>query len=352
MTTKERVLRMHAFKEADRIPITDEPWAGTVSRWKREGMPQNADWREFFDVDKFEKINVDVSPQYKREVTEDNDEFMIIKTEYGITMKYLKGEDSTPEFLDYTITDAESWKEAKARINHNDDRINWDYIKANLPKWNNEGRWIDAVFWFGFDVSHSWIVGLETFIIAMIEEPEWAIDMVNTMLEANIALYDKIWDAGYRFDGIYIYDDMGYKNSQFFSIDTYRHVIKPAHAKAFCWAKNKGIPSRLHSCGMIEPFLPDFLESGLSALNPLEVKAGMDPIKLEKENGDRLVLHGGVNAILWDKPEEIKAEIERVVPVLKENGGYIFASDHSIPNAVSLTDFRGIVELVKKAGAY
>ncbi|HLA40259.1 MAG TPA: uroporphyrinogen decarboxylase family protein, partial [Candidatus Glassbacteria bacterium] len=76
------------------------------------------------------------------------------------------------------------------------------------------------------------------------------------------------------------------------------------------------------------------------------------PLQIKSEYGDRLVLHGGVNAVLWDKPEEIAAEIERVVPVLKEHGGYIFASDHSIPDTVSLPDFRRIVECVKRSGAY
>ncbi|MBT7162736.1 MAG: hypothetical protein HN904_08155, partial [Victivallales bacterium] len=43
---------------------------------------------------------------------------------------------------------------------------------------------------------------------------------------------------------------------------------------------------------------------------------------------------------------------ERLVPVLKENGGYIFSSDHSVPSSVSLEDFRGIVELAKRLGSY
>ena len=67
---------------------------------------------------------------------------------------------------------------------------------------------------------------------------------------------------------------------------------------------------------------------------------------------DRLVLHGGINAVLWPDKEAIVEEIRRVVPVLKENGGYIFSSDHSIPNNVPLENFRAIVEEVKQAGRY
>jgi uroporphyrinogen decarboxylase len=44
--------------------------------------------------------------------------------------------------------------------------------------------------------------------------------------------------------------------------------------------------------------------------------------------------------------------MERVIPTLKENGGYIFSSDHSVPSTVSLEDFRRIVELAKSLGSY
>ena len=74
--------------------------------------------------------------------------------------------------------------------------------------------------------------------------------------------------------------------------------------------------------------------------------------KIAEEYGDRLVLHGGINAVLWDQPEAIIAEIDRLVPMLKENGGYIFSSDHSIPHAVSLDNFRLIVNEVKRVGTY
>ena len=350
MTTRERVKRMFEHREADRIPITDSPWQGTIARWEREGM--KGDWRDFFDVDKFEGISVDASPRFGHRVLEDNDEFVVYATDYGVKVRQLKGHDSTPEFLDFTITDADKWKAAKSCYDHNPDRINWDWLKKNHPLWDAEGRWIDAVFWFGFDVTHSWVSGTETVLIALLEDPEWVTDIFHTMLDTNIALFDKIWDKGYRFDGILFYDDMGYKNTQFFSMDVYRKHLKPAHKKAIEWAKNRGIPARLHACGNIVPFVPELVEMGLSALNPIEIKAGMDPIKLKETYGKQLVLHGGINAVLWDKPEEIKAEIERLVPVLKENGGYIFSSDHSIPNAVSLEDFRGIVDLAKKVGGY
>ena len=91
---------------------------------------------------------------------------------------------------------------------------------------------------------------------------------------------------------------------------------------------------------------------GLDALNPLEVKAGMNPVKLKQQYGDRLVLNGGINAVLWDNQEAICEEMRNVIPVMKQNGGYIFSSDHSVPSSVSLENFRTIIECAKELGRY
>jgi uroporphyrinogen decarboxylase len=145
---------------------------------------------------------------------------------------------------------------------------------------------------------------------------------------------------------------MGYKGTPFFSPAMYREMVQPFHKRAVEWAHNRGIYARLHSCGNIMSLLPDILDTGVDALNPLEVKAGMDAVKIKKELGDKLVLHGGINAVNWSNIDAIMAEIEEKVPVLKENGGYIFASDHSIPNDVSLENMKRIVEKVKQVGSY
>ena len=223
---------------------------------------------------------------------------------------------------------------------------------AGIVTGRKEGRWITGGFWFGFDITHSGMVGTERLLMAMLEEPEWCADMFNHELDLDIALMDRVWAEGYHFDELHWYDDMGYKNTQFFSLKLYRELLKPAHQRAIDWGHSHGIPVRLHSCGDIRPLVPELVSMGLDGLNPLEVKAGMDPVALKHSYGDKLLFHGGVNAVLWDQPEKIAAEIERVVPEMKKNGGYIFASDHSIPPHVSFKDFCHIIECVKRCGRY
>lgn len=60
MTSRERFLRMYQHREADRVPIIDSPWNGTLSRWHAEDLPKNVDWTEYFDVDRTACIDVDI----------------------------------------------------------------------------------------------------------------------------------------------------------------------------------------------------------------------------------------------------------------------------------------------------
>lgn len=352
MTSHERFARLFAHQEPDRVPIIDIPWDATIQRWHREGMPANVNFVDFFDLDRVANISVDNSPRYPVQVLEETETTRTYTSSWGVTMRQWKNAASTPEFLDFTIRDPDSWQRAKARMQPTRERINWDYLKQHYPQWRKDGYWIQGGLWFGFDVTHSWMVGTERVLFALVEEAAWCQDMFRHQLEVNLALLDQVWDAGYHFDMVSWPDDMGYKHNQFFSLSMYRELLKPFHQLAIDWAHQKGIKAHLHSCGDVNPFVPEFIEMGLDALNPLEVKAGMDPLALKQTWGDKLVLHGGINAVLWDQPEAIQAEIERIVPKLKAGGGYIFSSDHSVPSTVSLKDFQRIVELARTVGRY
>lgn len=352
MTSYERFKRMFEHRDADRVPIIDGPWSTTIERWRAEGMPEGVSFVDYFDLDRVAGFGVDNSPRYESKVVEETDEYVVRTTGWGATLRSWKHVTSTPEFLDFTIKDRQSWESARARMTPSDDRIPWERLKADYAGWRDSGCWIEAGLWFGFDVTHAWAVGTERLLMAMVEDPEWCSDMFNHFLDVQLALLDRVWEAGYTFDAVRWPDDMGYKYNQFFSLRTYRELLKPVHKRAVDWAHAHGAKAALHSCGDINPFVPELVEIGLDALNPLEVKAGMNPIDLKQRYGDKLVFHGGINATLWDNPEAIEAEITRVLPVMKQNGGYIFSSDHSVPSSVSLEDFRRITDLAKKLGSY
>jgi uroporphyrinogen decarboxylase len=352
MTTQERVRRMLNHQEADRVPITDDPWASTLERWHKEGLPADVNWAEYFGLDKFIRFKVDNSPRYPKTVIEETTEYVVRTTEWGSTLKNWKHHGGVPEFLDFIIKDRDSWQKAKARMTPDRDRINWKQLAVDYRMWREQGAWIMAGFWFGFDVTHSFTIGTEPTLMALVEDPEWLVDIFNHFLDVDLAHFEMLWQEGYRFDSIQWYDDMGYKGHQFFSVQTYRDLLKPVHKRAADWAHAKGMVVELHSCGDVRPFVPELIDIGVNILNPIEVKAGMNPIELKRLYGDKLTFHGGLNAALFWEPEKLWAHMREVIPVMKQNGGYILSSDHSVPDSVSFEQFRQFVALAKELGKY
>ena len=332
--------------------MLDSPWAGTLERWRKEGLPENIAWEDYFGFDRRIGLGCDNSPRFESRVIEETERYVIHTTGWGATLKSFRHLDSTPEFLDFFIKDREHWEIAKARMQPTEDRINWKWLENNYEKYRNRGEFMTMDFWFGFDVTHSWATGTENVLVGMYEDPEWIKDMIGHYLDIQLELFDKVLAKGYRFDGIQWPDDMGYKNCTFFSLDMYRDIVKPYHKKACDWAHERGMFVELHSCGYVEPFIPDLIEIGVDCLNPIEVKAGMDPIRIKRNYGDKLAMRGGINAVLWPDKDAIIEELERVLPVLKENSGYFFSSDHSIPNSVSFENFKAISETVHRLGKY
>lgn len=352
LTTHERYTRIFNHQEADRVPFNDNPWGSTVARWREEGLPENMSPQEYFGMDLVTGIGGDTSPRFESEVVEETDEYVITLSPWKTKVKNFKDHGSVPENIEFYLKSAEEWEEFKPHLQPDRDRVNWEHLEENYADWRDKGYWITGNFYTGFDFFHSRAVGTERLLVAMVQEPEWVHDMFTTGIELALSNLEMIWDAGYKFDAISWPDDMGYKYSPFFSLDMYREFIKPYHIRAIEWAHERGIKAHLHSCGDINTFIPDLVDIGLDALNPLEVKAGMDPVQLKKDYGDQLVFKGGINALHYHDMDKLMNDIDTVVPVMKENGGYIFSSDHSIPDDVSLEDFQRVVDRLKEVGSY
>ncbi len=79
---------------------------------------------------------------------------------------------------------------------------------------------------------------------------------------------------------------------------------------------------------------------------------GMDQLALKARYGDKLAFHGGLNALKYEHPEEMWSEMERVIPTMKANGGYVIGTDHSVPDNVSLDSYREFIARARQLGRY
>ena len=68
----------------------------------------------------------------------------------------------------------------------------------------------------------------------------------------------------------------------------------------------------------------------------IEVKAGMDLVRLYQKFGDMLSFMGGIDVrVLYNNDRsQIDAELEAKIPLVKGKSGYVLHSKHSIPNNV------------------
>ncbi len=217
LTARERYIRCLERRDLDRCPIWDQPWGATLARWKREGLPEGVGYWDHLGLDRIASFGVDNSPRWPVETLEETPAYRIHRTAWGATLKDWKEHGGVPEFLDFRITSPAVWAEAKARIAPSDERIPWERLRREWPQWQAEGAWIEAGLWFGFDVTHSWMVGTERVLNALVEEPDWLVDMWTTQLETQLAMLETVWAAGFHFDAIRWPDDMGFKGKQFFS---------------------------------------------------------------------------------------------------------------------------------------
>ena len=344
--------RVYQHREPDRVPITDGPWESTISRWKKEGLPDGVSWDRYFNLDRFGSIAVDTSPRFETMVIEETDTYKIERSRWGITKKNFKPVSSTFQHIDHLVKDPKTWQAAKQRMTPSRDRIDWAYLRKHYPVWRRNGAWISVAPWFGYDIVNARMCNTETILCAMADDPEWVKDMCNHGCDLALALLEMIWEAGYEFDELMWFDDMAYRNGLLFSKDMWRDILMPYQKKTINWAHSHSIKAQLHCCGNINALIPELIELGLDALNPLEVKAGMNPVRVKKTYGKNLVLKGGFDIRNWNHMAKAEEDIRAVLPDMMESGGYVFSSDHSIADSVGLEDYRRIVGLVRDIGSY
>ena len=348
VNSRERVTLALRHQEADRIPIQDQLWATTSARWRNEGMPEgeNFGWE-------LAGFGGDVTLQLPSQSLEETDEYWIAKGSDGAVIKNWKGRSSTPEMIDFTIKTRADWEAVKPRMLWNETRVDWPGQRKAYEEAQRKGLFTFGSFYTGFTRTCD-MCGTDAVLMAMADDPGWVLDMMMTRAELCVRLAERMMAAGFDFDAGWIWDDLGFKQRSFFSTDMYRELIMPAH-KLICGAfKARGKFMILHSCGYVMELAPLIMETGFDCLQPIEVKAGNDLLGLKRLYGDRLSFMGGIDvrAMADPDPAAIEREIATKVPVMKKGGGYIYHSDHSIPDNVSYQQYGLVRELVARYGQY
>lgn len=189
-------------------------------------------------------------------------------------------------------------------------------------------------------------------------------------LELSLAIMEKVTDLKCQYlettlpmvapyiDVVMECDDLGCQNGPLFSPKTYHQYIKPMHTRVFdTIRKHTDATIYFHSCGSVTDFLPGLIESGVQALNPVQVSAAnMDTKMLKREFGKDIVFWGGgcdTQKILWQgTTQQVRDEVKRRIDDLAPGGGLIFAQVHNIQNGVPPENLIAMWESWKEFGKY
>ncbi len=352
MNSRERILKALRHEEPDRVPIHDSPWPSTVNRWRNEGLPPEIPVEEFFGYEMV-LLNADLSPRFPIEVIEKTDEFIVETTSYGGVRRNFRDYSTTPEVVEWPIRSRQDWHRIKERLVPDYTRVDWVTSRATFQRAFSEGKFIAFSAGVGYDHFQNFVKS-EQLLMLLISEPDWARDMFTAHSQLAIKVAQMMMSEGFAFDGAFLYDDMGYRNSSLFSPSTYREVLFDSHKMLTDFFHSRGMPVILHSCGCVKGLLPHLIDAGFDCLQPLEVKAGMDLLELKPKYGDRIVFMGGIDvrAMANPDPSVIEDEIRRKLEVAKVRGGYIYHSDHSVPKNVSFAQYKRTIALVRNYGEY
>jgi uroporphyrinogen decarboxylase len=357
MTPIERFSNFMKRKPIDRIPVFEHFWSDTYKGWLDKGwIAENTDFVQLFDYDLriCWPFNAMADLDFKPVILEETEETYLVLDGNGAKLRRHKLHDTTPEHVDFTVKERTAWEKIRPMlVNVDERRINFEAYRKEKALAAKENRFF---CWSGvnvFELMHP-VCGHEHMLVGMAMDPDWVIDMCNVYVDLTISLMEILFaKEGYP-DGIWFYEDMGYKGSPFMSPAMYREIIQPAHEKTIGYAHSKGMPVIMHSCGMVEKLLPGILEAGVDCLQVIEVKAGMDLLKLHKLYGDRLSFMGGIDVreLYSNDRNRVEAELQKKVPEAMQGFGYCLHSDHSIPVTVDYDIYKFFVDRGREIGTY
>ena len=352
MNSRERVGLVLSGRIPDRIPLYDSYWETTVERWRREGLPANISPSAYFGTDEIARIGGDYTLRMPVRVMEETATSRTYWDSEGALRRDLHvPEGWTSQWLDFTIRGRDDWLRHRQGMAYDDARISPD----TLDSYRHARAANQFVCYSAHACFHpTWMrIGMANMLMLMLDDPSYIHELFAAHAQLVIDIYEGMKRMGMQFDGAFLSDDLGYQAAPLISPALYRELVYPYHKRLCDHFSAHGLKTLLHSDGNVAPLIPHFLDAGFSGLHPLEAKAGLHVRDLKAQYGSRLVLLGNIDVRkLSGTTEELREEVVGKVLIAKQNGGYIFHSDHSVPSSVSFQNYSLAIALAKEYGSY
>ncbi|HET7235536.1 MAG TPA: uroporphyrinogen decarboxylase family protein [Actinomycetota bacterium] len=241
-----------------------------------------------------------------------------------------------------------------------DDPTRVAHVAAEAARLAADGRFaIMATPWLLFPLERAFAMqGMDRFLMNLALHPDFAEALLWKLEELCKTLMGHFLEAlGPNVDIIKIGDDLGTQESLLMSPDMYRRILKPIHADYIAFMHQRtDAKVFFHTDGDVFPLIDDLLEIGVDILNPIQTSAGKmaNLEELKARWGDRLTFCGGIDThriLPAGTPEEVRAEVRRVIGILAPRGGYMVSSVHTVMDDVPAQNILAMVDAVQELGA-
>ena len=349
---REEYIAHMTFQYTGKEMFTEQfgPLGALEKEWLEAGVPEKERNLSAFGWDSVKYVNLGgiartgavtgITPR----VISDNDEERIMIDEMGRKSRLCKSSATIPLPMDHPVETMDDWLKVKRWYEFSEDRIDYEKLEA-AKKLQQEGYLIIGNIPGGFDEPRQ-LLGEAELCVAFYEEPEMIEDMLNTMADTALKVFERVHDY-VVIDNLSVHEDMAGKSGPLAGPTQIREFINPYYLKVWNEVRRHG--GKLFSQdsdGNMNPVIDAFLEGGINVMYPFEPGSGMDMVETRKKYGNRLAIKGGIDKYtLRGSKEDIRRELEYKMCDTMKGGGTAFAIDHRIPNGVSIENYRYYVQL-------
>ena len=389
MSQRELVDNLIRRKKGERVGLMGSPWTDTLRAWVEDGYPTRMVYKEVgeerWHPEDVQQVTVEVAGEYEEpvppwihfgydmtnvgpwfdimpligfsEIVEETEDWEVRRNGAGGLHKYWKHKSGTPEHVGFHITTREIWdRDYRPHVVEFDPaRVDVPQLRKNFLEAHDAGRWTHFGHMFIWEHMRQ-SMGDVTLYESLILDPDWIHDFNRVYTDLYKQIFAYIFENVGKPDGIWIYEDLGYKNGLFASPKVLGELIFPYFAELVDFLHGYDLPVVLHTCGSIHQALPMIVDAGFDALNPMERKAeGNDPYAFAEQYGDKLAFIGGLDARVFETNDRdiIRREVAAYMEGMKARGaGLVFASDHSISTLVRYDTYQFILDVYREHMMY
>ena len=353
LTNRERFRRVMHYQTVDRLPHMEFGyWTSLKDRWMDEGhLPAemkpadggvipDGDVEGFFGCETRIVVSqgIDAGPGRPVEIVDDTGDKVIYRDGLGVLCEEVKeGIRTIPHYLEFPIRDRATWERFRDEFldpdaawrGRTDAEINAlaaRYRTCDIPVGVNFGSFIGRI--------RNW-VGFENLAYMSHDDPDLVEEMVahvtGLMLRYLPPLLDRI-----EFDFGHGWEDICFNSGPLLSPKFFTDRIIPYMKPVMQLLRRHGIDIIFTDTdGNIEALVPLWMDIGMNAIFPVEIKPGNDVVRFREEYGPDLLILGGFDKlVLFESREAVLAEFQRLEPILNQ-GGFIPHIDHRCPDGVS-----------------